>query len=184
MLSFPRYQQTRFGQKVGDFLNGEFGTLDTVHPLLVSLLFAGDRFESRELIEQSLADHDVVVCDRYVASNVAHQGAKVSDGERAELIEWIQQLEFSIYKLPTPQLTLFLDLPVKFAQQLFAAFIKNCPKAWDGKRFRVWMDSNYGQSMRSRWRSPTRWNSALGREVSASQSLIASFSPDSKRSGE
>ena len=52
MLSFPRYQQTRFGQKVGDFLNGEFGTLDTVHPLLVSLLFAGDRFESRELIEQ------------------------------------------------------------------------------------------------------------------------------------
>ena len=106
---------------MGDFLNGEFGTLDTVHPLLVSLLFAGDRFESRELIEQSLADHDVVVCDRYVASNVAHQGAKVSDGERAELIEWIQQLEFSIYKLPAPQLTLFLDLPVKFAQQLIAA---------------------------------------------------------------
>lgn len=121
MLSFPRYQQTRFGQKVGDFLNGEFGTLDTVHPLLVSLLFAGDRFESRELIEQSLADHDVVVCDRYVASNVAHQGAKVSEGERAELIEWIQQLEFSIYKLPAPQLTLFLDLPVKFAQQLIAS---------------------------------------------------------------
>ncbi|WP_010586853.1 dTMP kinase [Schlesneria paludicola] len=121
LLSFPQYQQTRFGAKIGDFLNGRFGSLDVVHPLLVSLLFAGDRFESKDLIERSLATNDVVICDRYMASNIAHQGAKVSDSERADLIDWIQHLESSIYKLPQAQLTLFLDVPVPQAQRLIAA---------------------------------------------------------------
>ncbi len=121
LLSFPRYRQTCFGQKIGDFLNGSFGSLDAVHPLLVSLLFAGDRFESKELVEQTLAEHDVVVCDRYVASNVAHQGAKVDGAERTQLIEWIQHLEFSIYRLTPARLTLFLDVPVDHAQRLIAA---------------------------------------------------------------
>ena len=121
LLSFPRYQQTMFGQKVGDFLNGRFGTLDSVHPLLVSLLFAGDRFESRELIEAAMEKYDVVICDRYVASNVAHQGAKASGAERKELIDWIQHLEYSIYKLPRADLTLFLDVDVEHAQKLIAA---------------------------------------------------------------
>jgi len=121
LLSFPRYQQTSFGEKVGDFLNGRFGSLDSVHPLLVSLLFAGDRFESRELIHQAMAENEVVICDRYVASNVAHQGAKVVAEERLELIRWIQNLEYSIYQLPKAHLTLFLDLPVEKAQELIAA---------------------------------------------------------------
>ena len=121
LLSFPRYQQTMFGQKVGDFLNGRFGTLESVHPLLVSLLFAGDRFESRELIQSAMANYDVVICDRYVASNVAHQGAKASGTDRKELIDWIQHLEYSIYKLPRADLTLFLDVDVEHAQELIAA---------------------------------------------------------------
>lgn len=124
LLSFPRYQQTAFGRKIGDFLNGRFGSLDSVHPLLVSLLFAGDRFESRDLISQTLAGHDIVICDRYVASNIAHQGAKLDADERQELIDWIQQLEHSIYQLPHAQLTIFLDIPVRHAQELIAAKAK------------------------------------------------------------
>lgn len=121
LLSFPRYQQTAFGRKIGDFLNGKFGSLNAVNPLLVSLLFAGDRFESRELIQQTIAGHDVVICDRYVASNIAHQGAKCAGADQRELVEWIQHLEYSIYNLPVAQLTLFLDVPVENAQQLIAA---------------------------------------------------------------
>lgn len=124
LLSFPRYQQTAFGRKIGDFLNGQYGSLDSVHPLLVSLLFAGDRYESREMIEQSLASNDVVICDRYVASNIAHQGAKTTADDRQSLIDWIEHLEFSIYRLPKPALTLFLDVPVQNAQQLIAAKAK------------------------------------------------------------
>jgi dTMP kinase len=121
LLSFPRYQQTAFGRKIGDFLNGKFGNLESVHPLLVSLLFAGDRFESRDLIRQTLANHDIVICDRYIASNIAHQGAKVAASERQELMDWIHHLESTIYQLPPAQLTLFLDIPVENAQQLIAA---------------------------------------------------------------
>ena len=121
LLSFPRYQQTGFGRKIGDFLNGKFGSLSDVHPQLVALMFAGDRFESRELIEQSIATHDLIICDRYVASNIAHQAAKASHDEAAELINWIKQLEYQIYRLPLAELTIFLDVPVPQAQQLIAA---------------------------------------------------------------
>jgi len=120
VLSFPRYQATAFGRQIGEFLNGRFGSLDQVHPLLASLLFAGDRFESQALIRQSLAEYEVVLCDRYVASNIAHQAAKRTGDERRELSAWIEQLEFGIYQLPRPQLTLWLDVPVAIAQELIA----------------------------------------------------------------
>ena len=120
LLSFPRYRQTAFGRQIGRFLNGEFGTLADVHPLLASLLFAGDRFESKSVIEKSLADFSIVLCDRYVASNIAHQAAKLDGEERRALIEWIEHLEYGIYRLPRSQLTIWLDLPVDRAQQLIA----------------------------------------------------------------
>ena len=120
LISFPRYGETLFGRAVGDFLNGRFGKLDEVNPFLVSLLYAGDRFESRELLAQALAAHDVVVLDRYVASNSAHQGSKVTGEERTKLLDWIEQIEHGIYALPRPDLTILLDLPAADAQQLIA----------------------------------------------------------------
>ena len=120
LLSFPRYEATRFGRAIGDFLNGRFGTLDSVHPLLASLLYAGDRLESRAVLEEALRGHQVVVLDRYVASNVAHQGAKRHGLERAELREWIETIEFEIYQLPRPDLVILLDLPAQDAQHLIA----------------------------------------------------------------
>ena len=56
LLSFPRYRETKFGSKIGDFLNGRFGQLDQVSPFLVSLLFAGDRFESKRVLIRALAE--------------------------------------------------------------------------------------------------------------------------------
>lgn len=120
LLSFPRYQQTRFGRAIGEFLNGRFGSLDEVHPQLASLLFAGDRFESKPVLEAALREHDVVVCDRYIASNMAHQAAKLDEPERTELIRWIAQIEAEVYALPRPDLTLLLDVPARTAQQLIA----------------------------------------------------------------
>jgi dTMP kinase len=116
LLSFPRYQATRFGQKIGDFLNGRFGALDQVHPTLVSLLFAGDRLESKPLIESALADFEFVICDRYVPSNIAHQAAK-SD-HRDELRKWIEFVEYDLYRLPQADLVIWLDVPVSCAQEL------------------------------------------------------------------
>lgn len=116
LLSFPRYQATRFGRKIGEFLNGRFGTLDQVHPTLVSLLFAGDRLESKPLIESALAEFDFVICDRYVPSNIAHQAAKSRD--RDELRTWIEFVEYDLYQLPRADLVIWLDVPVPCAQEL------------------------------------------------------------------
>lgn len=120
LISFPRYEQTLFGRAIGEFLNGRFGTLEQVHPFLVSLLFAGDRFESKSVLLDTLASSQVVVLDRYVPSNVAHQAAKIDGPERADLARRILEIEYRVYGLPTPDLVILLDLPVETARQLIA----------------------------------------------------------------
>lgn len=120
LIGFPRYDQTLFGKSIGDFLNGRFGELDEVNPFLASLLYAGDRFESRSHILNTIETSDVVIFDRYIPSNVAHQGAKLSGAERSEFIEWIEQIEYAIYKMPRLNLAILLDLPADYAQNLIA----------------------------------------------------------------
>jgi dTMP kinase len=120
LVSFPRYDATLFGKTVGEYLNGRFGSLAAVHPFLVSLLFAGDRFESKPFLLEALRTSAVVVLDRYVPSNVAHQAAKLEGPARADLTAKILEIEFGIFGLPRPDLVLLLDLPVAVAQDLIA----------------------------------------------------------------
>ena len=120
LISFPRYEATLFGRAVGEFLNGDYGTLDQVHPFLVSLLFAGDRFESKGMLAEAMQASDIVVLDRYVPSNVAHQASKCDGAARADLMRRILQLEHEVFTLPRPDLVLLLDLPVATAQELVA----------------------------------------------------------------
>ena len=104
LVSFPRYvQATHFGRKVADFLNGRFGQLSEVNPFLAALLYAGDRFESKAWLTEAIRTHEVVILDRYVPSNMAHQASKLEGAERAELIAWVEQVEFGIYQLPRPE---------------------------------------------------------------------------------
>lgn len=118
VLTFPSYDLTRFGRQIGAFLNGEFGELNQVHPVLVSLLFAGDRLESLPRLQAALATYDVVICDRYVASNLAHQAAKADGAGRAELRQWVEFVEYELFHLPRADRVLWLDIPVEQAQQL------------------------------------------------------------------
>ena len=120
LMSFPRYTETLFGKAIGDFLNGRFGTLNEVSPFLASLLYAGDRFESRDFLLQTLNDNEVVILDRYTASNIAHQGSKFDGDERRELVDWIRRIEYEIYQLPRPDIVVLFDLPVLEAQKLIA----------------------------------------------------------------
>ncbi len=120
LIGFPRYDQTLFGKSIGEFLNGRFGQLDEVNPFLASLLYAGDRFESRDHLYKMLESSQVVIFDRYIPSNIAHQGAKLSGDERAEFIQWIEQIEYEIYRMPRLDLAILLDLPADEAQKLVA----------------------------------------------------------------
>lgn len=120
LISFPRYAQTRFGRRIGDFLNGRFGALGEVSPYLVALLYAGDRFESREMLRAAKDANDIVVLDRYVPSNLAHQVSKAAPAEQPELRRWIEEVEYEVYGLPRPDLVVYLDVPPERAQQLIA----------------------------------------------------------------
>ena len=120
VFSFPRYAETLFGRLAGEFLNGRFGTLQEVHPQLAALVFAGDRFESKQLLLEAIAANEVVILDRYVPSNAAHQAAKCQGEERRLLIKRIFQIEYDIYGLPWPDLSVLLDIPVATAQDLIA----------------------------------------------------------------
>lgn len=127
LLSFPRYDQTHFGRAIGEFLNGRFGPADAVDPFLVALLFAGDRFESRQVIERADAASDVLIFDRYVPSNIAHQAAKLPAERRGELAAWVERIEYDIYALPRPDLVILLDLPAEEAQRRIA---KKAPRTY------------------------------------------------------
>src|SRR5580692_9221423 len=91
-ISFPRYESS-FGKLVGRYLNGEFGALGAVDPHLSALLYAGDRLEARAEIESNLSAGKIVLADRYVASNMAHQSARMPAAQREEFLMWLKRLE-------------------------------------------------------------------------------------------
>lgn len=117
-IQFPRYSETTFGGAIGDFLNGRFGALDEVHPQLAAVLYAGDRFESRQVLEQAVNLHDIVVLDRFTGSNLAHQSAKLEGEERQELIKWIDHIEHNVFGLPRPNLNILIDISSKWSREL------------------------------------------------------------------
>lgn len=116
---FPHYDSW-FGKMVGQFLNGDFGPLDSVDPHFTALLYAGDRFESKRPIIAALESDGVVLADRYVGSNLAHQTVRTAPEKRAEFRAWIEHLEYNIYELPKEDLVLYLRLPPHEAQTLVA----------------------------------------------------------------
>ena len=118
LFSFPCYEKTFFGKEIGAFLRGEFGGIDQVHPKLASILYAMDRYEMRDQILSSLEDGKVVICDRYIDSNIAHQASKLSDSEKNGFIKWIEELEYGFNKMPSPDLTFFLDVPIEVSKNL------------------------------------------------------------------
>ena len=120
LLSFPRYDATFFGQRIGDFLNGRFGQLNEVDPFLASLLYAGDRLESKTELMRQLSVCDVLILDRYVPSNIAHQAGKKTGEARRELVGWIEKIEYELFGLPRPDLVVLLDTPTEVSQEFIA----------------------------------------------------------------
>ncbi len=119
LTGFPIYDSW-FGKMVGEFLNGEFGPLEDVDPHFTALLYAGDRFETKGKITDALAAGRIVLADRYIGSNLAHQTARVSAAERAEFVKWIEHLEYEIYGLPRESVVIYLRVPPLEGQKLVA----------------------------------------------------------------
>jgi len=114
-ISFPVYQ-TFFGRLIERYLGGEFGPLDQVDPHFSAMLFAGDRLKQKERLVAALDEGKTLLADRYVASNLAHQGARVPPAERGVFLDWLRKLEYGAYELPAEDLVLYLRIDPNDAQ--------------------------------------------------------------------
>jgi dTMP kinase len=69
-------------------------------------------------MEAALASGQSLLADRYVASNLAHQGARVPPERRDEFLAWLKHLEYEVYALPVEDLVIYLRLPAAEAHRL------------------------------------------------------------------
>jgi dTMP kinase len=125
-LSFPMYDSPT-GKIVGGPLLGrkEIGTswfpegYTHVDPKISGLYYAADRKYNFSKIEKYLQEGYYVVLDRYVSSNMAHQGSKITDDdERFNFFRWIDKLEYWLLELPKADLTIFLHVPFQYTKEL------------------------------------------------------------------
>ncbi len=121
-IHFPMLNQGLYGTMVAEFLRGEYGSIDQVHPKLVALLFANDRMEHIATINEWLDKGYVVLADRFVYSNIAYQCAKLKSAEEKQLLkQWILQYEFEHNRLPVPDCSFFLNVPFSFVKKTLEA---------------------------------------------------------------
>jgi dTMP kinase len=135
-LHFPRTDSAVYGDLVSRFLRGELGDINQVNPYLIALLYAGDRFDAKPLIDNWLEQNVTIILDRYVYSNVAYQCAKVKLPSEVELLKkWILDTEFGYFKLPKPDLNIFLDVPFEFTKRKLSGQRDGSNRSYlDGKR--------------------------------------------------
>jgi dTMP kinase len=116
---FPQYGKSFFSGLIQRYLNGEFGSADDVSPYLASLLYAEDRFEAKEQLIKWLSEGKIIISNRYVSDNKAHQGGKIQDKKkRDEYNKWLEELEYKKMGLPKEDLVIFLNVPYEIGQEL------------------------------------------------------------------
>lgn len=110
-MTFPAYRQTIFADFADQALHGQLGdTADSAWAM--ALLFALDRKERRQAIIDAARENDVLIIDRYVASNAAYSLARTQD---PAIVEWIEKTEFEDFQLPLPDVQVCLATSVGVA---------------------------------------------------------------------
>lgn len=119
-ISFPCYDKP-WAVPVKMYLEGDFGkNAEDVNAYAASALFAVDRFSSYKTDwKADYEDNVIIIADRYVSSNMIHQAGKIEDeAEKTEFLKWLNDLEFCKMKIPKPDITIFLDMPVEYGLSL------------------------------------------------------------------
>ena len=115
---FPQYGQGS-AQAIEDYLNGLYGSAEELGPYIPSTFYAIDRFAASGRIRENLKRGYVVVSNRYVTANMAHQGGKIRDKKaRDKYFKWLSDLEYNFYGIPRPDLNIILHMPARVAQKL------------------------------------------------------------------
>ncbi len=118
-VSFPRYNMTCGGKMLFEAFKSpradhyKFAKVDSRS---ASLFYASDRLESLPWLLNLIKDNDVLIFDRYVDSNLLHQGGKLQTSEeRKEFAEWLYGLEHSLNGMPHSDISIYLSLPFEIS---------------------------------------------------------------------
>jgi len=113
-LAFPRYGTDVHAELARDALYGRLGDLaGSVHGMAV--LFALDRRDAGSELRALRHGHDVVLLDRYAASNAAYGAARLHEDAQGPFVEWLRGLEVDRFGVPVPDLQLLLRVPMSVA---------------------------------------------------------------------
>lgn len=118
-LHFPRIDDLHsiYPRLIKSFLKGEWGSKEEVDPYLIAFLYAGDRKEVSRWMQDEVNQGTWLVLDRYVMSNMAYQGCRITDTHKNKFIRWLHHTEYDLFNLPQPDLTFLLDMPLQFTIQ-------------------------------------------------------------------
>lgn len=120
-IDFPQYENNFFGKLIKECLAGEYGDFLAIPPKIASALYAADRWEASGKIKKWLDDGYVVIADRYASANQMHQGGKIADAKkRVEFLKWLDKMEFGTFKIPRPNMIVYLHVPVAVSQKLIS----------------------------------------------------------------
>jgi len=118
-VDFPEYYKNFFGAFIGHCLSEQYYKFIDVHPKIASVLYAADRWESKEKIEKWLKEGYIVISNRYVSSNQIHQGGKIkSIGKRKDFMRWLDDMEHKVFGIPRPNAIFYLSLPINLVLKL------------------------------------------------------------------
>jgi len=117
-VSFPQYNQ-KSGGLVEEYLEGKYGKADEVGAKIASIFYAVDRYDASFKMRKWLEQGKVVIANRYVSSNLGHQGGKIlNSSEREKTLKWLYDLEYKLFKLPKPDISVVLFVQPEIAQQM------------------------------------------------------------------
>jgi len=115
-LAFPRYGQSVAADVAAEALHGQHGDLaSSVYAM--AMLFALDRAGAAAQIAGLCGHHDVVILDRYVASNAAYSAARLHQDADGEVVGWVHRLEYHRLQLPAPDWQVLLGVSTELASQ-------------------------------------------------------------------
>ncbi len=116
MADFPQYGKPS-AAPLEAYLNGAYGA--DLNAYAASTFYAIDRFAASTEIRQWLDAGTIVISNRYVSANAGHQGGKIDDKfERLKFYKWLDHLEYAVFGIPKPDLTVILHITAKQAQTL------------------------------------------------------------------
>ena len=118
-FAFPRYGEGRAGKLLGELLRGDHGDFMSISPYISSLPYTLDRVGIRDQMQRELDAGKIIICDRYLTSNLAHQSAKMNDPqEKEKFIAFCEGLEYEDLGMPRPSAVVYLSVPVAVSTKL------------------------------------------------------------------